>query len=67
MYLTSDDMAEHLFSPIRRIRIELGDPTLGRLSDDSWLNNELQRVTAKSRRCGRLARRAGHAAATCWR
>lgn len=45
MYLTSDDMAEHLFSPIRRIRIELGDPTLGRLSDDSWLNNELRRLT----------------------
>jgi hypothetical protein len=45
MYMTTEDMAEHLFSPIRRIRIEVGDPTIDHLSDDAWLNNELRRLT----------------------
>lgn len=43
--MTTEDMAEHLFSAIRRIRIEVGDPTLNRQSDDAWLNNEIRRLT----------------------
>lgn len=43
MYMTSDDMAAHLFSPVRRIRIELGDPTIGRVSDDAWQAKEMRR------------------------
>lgn len=43
MYMTTEDMAEHLFSPIRRIRIEVGDPTIDHLSDDAWLAQEMRR------------------------
>jgi len=45
VYMTTQVIAEHLFGPIRRIRIELGDPALGRQSDDAWLNNEIRRMT----------------------
>lgn len=45
MYMTTEDMGDLLFSPVRRIRIELGDPTIGRQSDDAWLNNEIRRLT----------------------
>lgn len=45
MYFTTDEMADLLLSPIRRIRIELGDPTLSRQTDDAWLNNEIRWLT----------------------
>ncbi len=43
MYMTTEDMSEHLYSLIRRIRIKVGDPTLGRLPDDAWLLREMRR------------------------
>ena len=46
--MTSDDMAEHLFGLIRRIRIELGDPTIGRVSDDAWLAQEMRRSLVRT-------------------
>lgn len=48
MYMTTEHMADLLCSPIRRIRIELGDPSIGRQSDDAWLNNEIRRLTWRS-------------------
>lgn len=58
MYMTTDDMSEHLYSLIRRIRIDVGDPTIGRLSDDAWLAQEIRRsvVRMENQRQRRLSR-----------
>lgn len=57
MYMTAEDMGDLLFSPVRRIRIELGDPTIGRQSDDAWLNNEIRRLTWRLENSRRERRR----------
>lgn len=57
MYMTTDEMTDSLYSPIRRLRMELGDPTVGRQSDDAWLNNELRNACWRFENARRERRR----------
>lgn len=45
MYKNTEEMTNSLHGPIRWLRMELGDPTIGRQSDDAWLDNELRNAS----------------------